>query len=155
MIKEATLQEARKVASLAQMLWPNHSLDEFIKEMEMLISDEHAVVFLAYQGKEAMGFVHSQLRFEYVEGTKSSPVGYLEGLYVKEPYRKYGYARKLVEKCEDWTRSKGCTEFASDCELDNTDSLEMHLRLGFDEVNRIICFRKSLKGSDKNDPLSR
>ena len=38
----------------------------------------------------------------------------------------------------------GCTEFASDCELDNTDSLRFHLHAGFEEAGRIICLRKSL-----------
>jgi aminoglycoside 6'-N-acetyltransferase I len=41
-------------------------------------------------------------------------------------------------------KDKGCTEFASDCELDNKESLEFHKAIGFEEVNRIICFRKNL-----------
>lgn len=35
-------------------------------------------------------------------------------------------------------------EFASDCELGNEESLAFHLKLGFKEANRIICFAKSL-----------
>lgn len=49
-------------------------------------------------------------------------MGYLEGVYVKENYRKKGYARELVEDCEKWPREKNCKEFASDCLLENTDS---------------------------------
>lgn len=38
----------------------------------------------------------------------------------------------------------GCTEPASDCELDNDESLAFHLSAGFSEANRVICFAKRL-----------
>jgi aminoglycoside 6'-N-acetyltransferase I len=79
-----------------------------------------------------------------VEGTETSPVGYLEGIYVTESARNRGIARQLLAECENWAREQGCREFASDCELGNTVSLEFHLSLGFREVNRIICFAKKL-----------
>lgn len=41
-------------------------------------------------------------------------------------------------------RKQGCTEFASDCELDNEASLAFHLKMGFAEANRIICFTKRI-----------
>ena len=46
------------------------------------------------------------------------------------------------ELIQEWAKEKGCREFASDCELTNTDSLKFHLSLGFQEANRIICFTK-------------
>jgi aminoglycoside 6'-N-acetyltransferase I len=79
-----------------------------------------------------------------VEGTESSPVGYLEGVFVKEEYRKRGYAKELLCACEMWAKDMGCTEFASDCELDNTGSLKFHIAMGFVEANRIICFKKNI-----------
>ena len=85
-----------------------------------------------------------QLRHDYVEGTHSSPVGYLEGIFVKEDYRKRGIAKKLLQACEQWSKEKGCTEFASDCEITNEQSLKFHLKADFSEANRIICFTKKL-----------
>jgi len=55
-----------------------------------------------------------------------------------------GYAAELLNECEKWAKEKGCTEFASDCELTNTDSLKFHMALGFEEANWIICLRKDL-----------
>ncbi|MFS0749336.1 aminoglycoside 6'-N-acetyltransferase [Oceanobacillus sp. 1P07AA] len=144
MIKEMTEKEVEVAASLAMMLWPSHTLEEFYEEMDSLAVDENAVIFIAYKSSEAIGFAQCQLRYDYVEGTNSSPVGYLEGLYVLERYRKSGIARELVKECEHWARRKGCYEFASDCELGNEQSLAMHLHLGFTEANRIICFRKEI-----------
>lgn len=144
MIKQAVKGDSKEVAQLALLLWPDHSLDEFIREFEMVNEQPDAVVFLAFHDEQAIGFAHCELRNDYVEGTNSSPVGYLEGIYVIEKERKKGIAKKLIRHCEEWVKQKGCTEFASDCELDNKKSLEMHLKLGFDEANRIICFKKVL-----------
>ena len=91
-----------------------------------------------------MGFAQCQLRRDYVEGTETSPVGYLEGIYVVEECRKKGIAGALLDACESWAREKGCAEFASDCELENAQSLRFHLSMGFEEANRIICFTKKL-----------
>jgi aminoglycoside 6'-N-acetyltransferase I len=68
----------------------------------------------------------------------------LEGIFVAEDYRRQGIARALLRACENWSKEQGCTEFASDCELTNTESLLFHLKLGFLEANRIICFTKEL-----------
>ena len=85
-----------------------------------------------------------RMRHDYVEGTSSSPVGYLEGIYVLPDHRHEGVARQLLKECERWAKSKGCSEFASDCELTNTESLQFHLNVGFEEANRIICFTKRI-----------
>ena len=40
----------------------------------------------------AVGFAQVQLRRDYVGGNHLSPVGYLEGIYVEETYRRRGIA---------------------------------------------------------------
>ena len=99
---------------------------------------------MKYVDDTAVGFAQCQLRHDYVEGTKTSPVGYLEGILVEEEYRNKGYAKELLVACEQWAKSKGCSEFASDCELENEESLGFHMAMQFEEANRVICFRKSI-----------
>ena len=142
--QKAALNDASIAAELAAMLWPEHARDELEEEFSKMILDEDAAVFLAFRGEQPIGFAQCQLRRDYVEGTDSSPVGYLEGIYVVDSCRNCGIARSLLAACEKWAKSKGCTEFASDCELTNTDSLHFHLNVGFEEANRIICFSKKL-----------
>ena len=48
------------------------------------------------------------------------------------------------EACEKWAKENGCTEFASDCEPVNEENLRFHPAMGFEEANRIICFKKEL-----------
>ena len=142
-IVKAEVKDASEVARLSLLLWPEHDIEEMALEFRELIQMDDAAVFLAREG-EAVGFAQCQLRRDYVEGTQSSPVGYLEGIFVARPCRNRGYARALLAACQDWARARGCTEFASDCELTNSESLAFHLRMGFLEANRIICFTKRL-----------
>ena len=136
--------EAAEAAALACELWPEHSAEEMGEEMASLISREDAAVFLYRERGEAVGFAQCQLRRDYVEGTETSPVGYLEGIYVREGARRQGVARKLLSACERWAKAQGCAEFASDCEADNTESQRFHRSVGFEEANRIVSYVKKL-----------
>lgn len=144
MIQKAETADLAALAELTCRLWPEHSVEEMIPELAEIMAKPDAAFFLAYREDTAVGFAQCQLRYDYVEGTESSPVGYLEGIYVAELWRKQGLAKALLAACESWAKSKGCAEFASDCELDNTQSLQFHLNVGFREANRIICFTKKL-----------
>nr|WP_241823604.1 GNAT family N-acetyltransferase [Sphingomonas sp. Sph1(2015)] len=50
----------------------------------------------------------------------------------------------LVAAVADWGRAQGCSEFASDAELENVDSHAMHRALGFVETERVVYFRWEL-----------
>ena len=144
MIRKAAPEDCAAAAGLALLLWPDHALSELEAEFAELLIQPEAAVFLALEGDTPIGFAQRQLRHDYVEGTGSSPVGYLEGIFVRKDHRRLGTARKLLAACEAWAKTMGCREFARDCGLYNTDSLAFHLHLGFTEANRIICFTKKL-----------
>lgn len=144
MIKRAEKKDIAAIANLAAMMWSNHSVEELNNEFSDLFMKEEAQFFLKYENDIPVGFAQCQLRHDYVEGTETSPVGYLEGIFVKEGFRHKGYAGALLAECENWAKSKGCKEFASDCELDNDDSLQFHRAMKFTEANRIICFTKKI-----------
>jgi aminoglycoside 6'-N-acetyltransferase I len=93
----------------------------------------------------AVGFVEASLRRDYVPGTDSSPVAFLEGIYVAPTSRRRGVAIQLVIEVEGWARAHGCAEFASDTQLENGTSQLVHKALGFHETERIVCFAKSLR----------
>ncbi len=144
MIKQAMENDSVALAKLANQMWGGKEITERAEEFKELIESENATCFLKYVDGEAVGFAQCQLRHDYVEGTETSPVGYLEGILVEEAYRHKGYAKELLRECEKWAKSKGCTEFASDCELENEESLRFHMAMQFEEANRVICFRKSI-----------
>ena len=143
-IRRATAQETHTAAQLAVQMWEDATPEALEAEFAAQLQSGESTVLLALCDKQAVGFAQCGLRHDYVEGCDTSPVGYLEGVFVKEPHRRKGVARRLLAACEDWARGKGCREFASDCELENRDSLAFHMQNGFAEANRIICFCKKL-----------
>ena len=68
----------------------------------------------------------------------------LKSMHTIEEARGRGVGRALVAAAEAWARGRGCTEFASDALLDNATSAAAHKALGFEEVEQIRCFRKTL-----------
>ena len=144
MIKKATIEDAKNLAALAAQMWTGHGLKDLENECRKLVKNDEAACFIKYTDGKPIAFAQRQLRHDYVERTGTSPVGYFEGIFVSEGYRRKGYAAELLSECQRWAAEKGCTEFASDCELDNTNSIRFHMSLGFEEASRIVCFRKDL-----------
>ena len=107
----------------------------------------HAVgvaVLVADRGNGKLaGFVEIGSR-NYAEGCETTPVAFLEGWYVDPDIRRTGVGRRLVQAAEAWAVENGYAEMASDTELENEVSLRAHLALGYEEVERQICFRKRL-----------
>lgn len=144
MVRKATNSDHRILAEMAIQMWDSHTIDELETEFAETLNDKRSAFFIKYANDFPIGFAQCGLRTDYVEGTESSPVGYLEGIFVNKDYRNNGYAKELLLSCETWAKNMGCTEFASDCELDNVESLKFHIATGFEEANRIICFKKRI-----------
>ena len=145
MIVRATKEDVGVLAELALLMWPEQSRAALEAEFTDMMTKKTVVFFLVLADKHPIGFAQCQLRYDYVEGTDSSPVGYLEGIFIQKAYRRQGYAKALLKECEGWALAQGCTEFASDCELINTDSQIFHQKMGFLEANRIVCYTKKLE----------
>ncbi|MBQ5946592.1 aminoglycoside 6'-N-acetyltransferase [Massilia sp. ST3] len=151
-IKRCTSPEQAGWLALRMALWPADSSEHLPEMRDCCAQPARYAQFLAYSDTgEAQGLVEIALRSDYVNGTDSSPVGFLEGLYVAPGFRKQGIARLLVEKAQQWAREQGCSELASDALLDNTASHAMHLALGFAETERVVYFRKPLQTTDKDE----
>ena len=104
----------------------------------------HYVRLAMTAGGSAVGFVEASKRVDYVNGTSSSPVAFLEGLYVVPASRRQGVARVLVESVVKWALAEGCSELASDSLLDNSAAHAAHRSLGFEETERVVYFRRVL-----------
>ena len=144
MIRKANINDLTVLTGLALGLWPGSTTEEMRADLQTVLSKEDAAFFLLFVEGRAIGFAQVSLRYDYVEGTQTSPVGYLEGIYIEPNHRRRGLGRSLVTACEVWVRRKGCDEFASDCELTNEESLLVHLHTGFLAANPTICFAKKV-----------
>jgi aminoglycoside 6'-N-acetyltransferase I len=125
-------------------LWPGIPDAENLVESAAVLAATDQAVFLAETPRgEPVGFAEVSLR-PMAEGCSTQPVGYLEGWYVRPAARHRGVGRRLMEAGEHWARSQGCTEMASDTEIENVASQEAHQRLGYDIVARLVVLRKPL-----------
>jgi len=134
------------LAGLRSQLWPDGAVAEHRADIEETYSGERtAVAFLARsEDGTVIGFSEATLRNDYVNGCDTSPVVFLEGIYVEPGQRRSGAARALCAAIEEWGRELGCTELGSDALIDNLLGHELHKGLGFEERERVVCYRKLL-----------
>lgn len=118
-------------AALRAELWP-HS-----------IPNVTAVFVAESDARVPVGFLELALR-SFSDGCDSMPVPHVEGWYVEPGARGQGVGRALMRAAEEWSKTRGFTELASDTELDNAASLRAHEACGFSEVERLIKLRKPL-----------
>jgi aminoglycoside 6'-N-acetyltransferase I len=150
MIKRCAVLDQPGWLSLRQALWPDCSREEHVAEMEdFLKSPERHAQFVAYANSDQpVGFAEATVRTDYVNGTTTTPVAFLEALYVLPTARRKGAARRLVEAVASWAIEVGCTELASDAVLENELGQAVHRAIGFIETERVVFFRKSLRLAD-------
>jgi aminoglycoside 6'-N-acetyltransferase I len=129
------------------VLWPESSEHVLRREAEAFLQRSgRAAVFLARSaGLVTMGFAEATLRSDSVNGCVTSPVAFLEGIFVQPGWRRRGVARRLCHAVEAWAAECGCSEFASDTELGNVASQHTHLALGFEETERVVYYRKRIE----------
>ena len=128
-------------------LWPEAYEDQLRREAAAYLDQpQRAIAFLARDDdRTVIGFAEATLRHDNVNGCETSPVVFLEGIYVVRAWRHRGVARLLCGAIEDWARQLGCAELASDTGLRNRASQKMHVALGFEETERVVYYRKPLR----------
>ncbi len=126
-------------------LWDELADNEHKSEMSgIYVHSETQLVLVAETSDgNLMGFLEASIR-PFVEDCHTENVGYLEGWWIEPEFRRNGIGRSLVKMAENWARSKGCAEMASDSEIGNDLSLKAHLNLGYEETSRLVHLRKDL-----------
>ena len=128
-------------------LWPESS-DDHASEIESYFEGDSIdidTVFIAENtDPTTVGFLELNIR-NYAEGSRISPIPYIEAWYVAKQHRGKGIGRALIRAAEQWSIENGYTEIASDTTPENTNSINAHKHLGFQEVERVVCFLKQLR----------
>ena len=131
---------------MREALWPDESGDH-AREIASYFSGRRtnpAEVLIACLGSgAAIGFVELSIR-AYAEGCTTDRVAFVEGWFVDAAHRGQGIGASLIAAAEEWGRASHCTELASYTHTFNESSIYAHNALGFEEVERLVAFRKSL-----------
>jgi aminoglycoside 6'-N-acetyltransferase I len=145
-IREILERDRGDWVRLREALWPG-SLSDHDAETKKYFEQPHsATIFVAETDGRLVGFLELDYR-PYAPACRSSPVPFIEGWYVEPAMRGQGIGRALVEAAEAHAHAAGHHEIASDTELENANSIAAHGALGYEEAERIVCFRKSLLNS--------
>lgn len=150
-VRPVELADASEWLRMRVALWPDAEPQEHARDVSLFLGGPDRellptlqAVFVYVRGAGGLcGFVEVSIR-AYAEGCDTNRVGYVEGWYVDPDRRRQGVGRQLIAAAEQWARAQGCTEMASDAELDNVESQEAHQRLGYTEVERSVHFMKPL-----------
>ena len=143
-IRRAAPDDKQEWIRMRQGLWPDATLEYLNFDLDELLADPDAAVFVASDSEgRLVGFIEAGLR-AYGEGCETSPVGYIEAWFVDPHVRGQKLGRDLIYTAEQWAREKGCSEMASDTWLENEASIAAHLKLGYWEAERLVHFVKRL-----------
>jgi aminoglycoside 6'-N-acetyltransferase I len=150
LIRPAVPADLEPLADLLYALWPESPREEHHEELAGKLagcdpSTLPAIYFVAETSEHGIvGFLEAGLRSHADCCDTAHPVGYIEGWFVDERYRRQGVGHRLVTAAEEWARSLGCQEMASDAYIDNGLSHRAHEALGYEPVSRSVLYRKPL-----------
>lgn len=143
-IREAQMEDAEKLADLANQFGYPSSPDEMAERLRRILRDPDHVVYVAeLPGAGACGFAHVSAGI----ALQSGPRAELVGLVTHASLRSRGLGARLVAEAERWAKSKGFATMCVRCNVVRADAHRFYERLGYQCSKTQKYFRKSLDGT--------
>ena len=147
--RPALPSDLEAVTQLALALWPDAPAAEHREHAAAILSGEPPstlplTLIVAEVERVVVGFIEVGLRSHADGCDPRHPVGFVEGWCVEARHQRRAVGRALMAAAEQWARSHGAREMASDTWIDEEGSQRAHAALGFEVVDRCMHFRKAL-----------
>lgn len=138
LIRNLKEEDRMRWISMRGKLWPDAPIGKLIKDAIFIEAGEcpeecqykMKVFMLEDDSGKLCGFIEVSLRKNYKYCT-SSPVGFIEGLYIENHCRKNGWGGRLMKKAEEWIKSEGGKEIASIIDAYRKAGIEAYVALGY------------------------
>lgn len=132
--KEVVTVQAIQYEEIIEMhdsIWPGvyYSGKDIIGQL-----DENHQLFIAKHAEEVEGYI-------FVENELEAGRGYIHFLAVKEPYRRGGIGRSLLNKALEWSLSNNqITQISLCVEVENEKALNLYYNVGFKLENAYTAY---------------
>jgi aminoglycoside 6'-N-acetyltransferase I len=115
-------------AQLRAELWPDESVETHHKELNEFLERGNFWGFVAeLSDGTAAGFAEVAIR-DYANGSVSRPVAFLEGIWIRQQFRRPRLGARLLQTVESFLVSRGFAELGADAFIDDRES--RHMRAG-------------------------
>jgi aminoglycoside 6'-N-acetyltransferase I len=129
---------------LRQALWTDLERDQALHECRAILDSDTEVAFIAWQDDRPVGLIEGQ-----IYRGDDELYGHVEGWYVAAEARGTGVGKELMSALSGWLLHRHIRTVFSDTNPDYPLSPAAHAAAGFEEVGRIMIYRKKLN-ADRN-----
>lgn len=144
LIRKARSEDQGEWLRMRLALWPEEPVQELIEDQFVWLREKQCVALVAERTPDKLcGFLEAAIRPCDCDGTVGR-FGYVEGWYVDLDVRRQGVGSSLLAAAESWVKNQGCEIMLSDARTENALSQAVHHALGFEEVERLVHFRRRL-----------
>lgn len=126
-------------ADLRQALWPELEREQALSECRAILNSDTEIAFIAWLEQRPVGLIEGQLR-----RSQDQLYGHVEGWYVATEARGSGTGKALMSALSNWFLHRHIGTVFSDTNPDYPLSPAAHQAAGFEEVGRILIYRKRL-----------
>jgi len=119
----------------AKVSFPGIDIDTNLFKRRLLrkVKKDPNLVKIAEKDMDVIGYVFLDKR-KAITG----PIGYINHVFVTEPYRKSGLGSRLTQEAEDYLKSVGIKRIRVTITKTNTVSLNFCKKLGYEEKRLIL-----------------
>ncbi|MEZ4773117.1 MAG: GNAT family N-acetyltransferase [Bacteroidia bacterium] len=150
-VRKPYIEDMPAWTAMRKILWPHTTPSDNQEEAHRIFSgypiedeEETGAFMLEGPGGELVGFIEVSM-YATLPYYPEKPVGFVEGWYVAEAFRRKGGGRKLMEAAAEWASRRRCRVLGSDTEVWRKESVAAHTGTGFAIVHRegeTIFFRR-------------
>jgi aminoglycoside 6'-N-acetyltransferase I len=134
-VREMRAEDRAAWASMRAALWPEEDTSVLAQEIGGFLGSDEAWGFIAETADGApVGFAELAIR-NYANGCETQPVPFLEGIWVKDEFRRQGIGARLIRYVEAFLVARGYRELGSDALIDNAISHKSHCGWGFPKLS--------------------
>jgi len=138
-IEQINCNEDAKICDklLTELIQSEHKFNNNIKKdyvvkdyFEKIYNNDNNIIFCAKIDKKIVGFIYCRLDFDN-NGPMLYKEALIDGLYVKNEYRKRGIASTLIEYAKMWAKDKGVKKLYINVLEKNKNAMNLYYKKGF------------------------